>query len=279
MALKDDNKGTQLIETASREWAINTFAAVSGVAVSFLNSSDPMQGAVIGVYLRETLKTVLSTVSNSYLSQREKVRVGGLAAFAISSVAEKINQGATLRGDGFFKQLGDNTRSSAEELFEGVLLKAKNEHEERKLKHLGILYSWFCFRPEITASDANHMIKIFEGLSYRQLCILAVLGDAQTSPRDDFRPEDLTQFEDDYVFPYSLTYQETYQLIQSGLVLQRGGGGPKDFSALSDWTWIEPKQLVLSQNIGAKIYELAELSLISYADREEAEKAFRWQSK
>lgn len=99
--------------------------AVTGEAVAFLVGGPG--GAAIGGVLTK----ILSDIADRILSKREKMRVGATAAFALEKIKSYLDAGLRLRDDGFF-QGKEGNRADAEEIFEGVLLKAKNEHEEKK---------------------------------------------------------------------------------------------------------------------------------------------------
>lgn len=142
-----------------------------GGAVGFL-AGGPI-GASAGAALGVSCSHALKDIAGRFLSNREEIRIGGAAAFALNTIAIRIEKGDIPRSDGFFKEsLGD--RSESEELFEGVLLKAKNAHEERKLEHIGKLYANIVFDESCTRAEANQLVSLAENLSYSQFCLLAL---------------------------------------------------------------------------------------------------------
>jgi hypothetical protein len=85
-----------------------------------------------------------------------------------------VGSGKTLRQDDFFSS-SINERSAAEEIFEGVLYAAEREYEEKKVKYEGNLSANIVFDSRIDRASANFLLGLAQRLSYRQLCILALL--------------------------------------------------------------------------------------------------------
>lgn len=85
-------------------------------------------GAVVG----KTTKRVIIEFASRLLSSREEARIGATISYAALKIQQRLDAGDIPRSDGFFS--ADETgRSNADEIFEGVLLKAKNEIQEKKL--------------------------------------------------------------------------------------------------------------------------------------------------
>lgn len=126
-------------------------------------------GAVGGAVAGHLLGLVASDFATRMLSHREQVRVGAVIEFAASAIAAREVLGEVVRDDGFF----DGDRSSAQEVAEGVLIAAKNEHEENKIKYLGnLLASIAC--SDLDVSTANFAVSQAERLSWLDTQILAV---------------------------------------------------------------------------------------------------------
>ena len=132
-----------------------------GVALSAIGAT--------GVYQK-----VGGEMADRLLGPREKARIGCVLAMSVEILKSELDQGKTLREDGFFdKTIG---RSDAEEVMEGVLRKAQAEYEERKLEYLARLWSTACLDETFGADKLNYMVKLAEQLTYRQLVILSIAG-------------------------------------------------------------------------------------------------------
>jgi hypothetical protein len=128
-------------------------------------------GAAGGVLATRVLKRVGGELQERIFGSQQRVRIGAAFAFAAEEIASRLAAGEAPRTDGFFAE--DPARSSASELLEGVLLLAADAFEERKVRHLGWLYASVAFDPTVDPADANYLLRVARGLTYRQLCALA----------------------------------------------------------------------------------------------------------
>jgi len=105
------------------------------------------------------------------LSERESCRIAGVSALSINNIKERIDNGESLRSDSFFENDGFSN-SSAYEIFEGMLLKARSDHEERKLPLYAHLFESVCFDPSISSDNANWIVQLLDNFTYRHFEIL-----------------------------------------------------------------------------------------------------------
>ena len=59
-------------------------------------------------------------------------------------------------------------------MFEEVLLKARDEPQEKKIPYIGRLFENGCFDESIDSSTLHFLCKESENLTYRQLCIIKI---------------------------------------------------------------------------------------------------------
>ncbi len=105
-------------------------------------------------------------------------------------MSKRIEQGEKPRADGFFDSV-DSSRSKAVELFEAVLLKARQEAQERKLPYLAKLLENSVFS-RFSAEDFHAVLSIADRMRYRQFGLLAL----HTRRREfQFNPVSLTNRE------------------------------------------------------------------------------------
>lgn len=148
-------------------------AAVGSAVGSLTGPSGTVAGAAIGAAVGEACVVVLDDIAQRLLSPREEQRVAGVAALAIDNIREQLLW-REKRDDDFFEG-GPDSPSPAEEVFEGVLLAAKQEHEQLKLPYLANFYSNLVFAPYIKKAEANFLLGIAESLTYRQFCLLSLI--------------------------------------------------------------------------------------------------------
>ncbi len=110
----------RLIETGS-----NMTGAAAGGALGFIlgEAQGAAIGGVTGAVITGVVK-VLGDISHRSLSSREEIRVGTAAFVAIEKIRTKLEVGEKPRDDDFFQERESDSRSDAEEIFEGALLKS-----------------------------------------------------------------------------------------------------------------------------------------------------------
>lgn len=148
---------------------------VASTVVGFLIGGPP--GAFIGAAVGPIIKTVLK-ISNDFMlrtfSPREKIKIGAGYTYAVDTIRKYIENGKSPRTDGFFDARPSGT-SSADEILEGALIKCKNEHEEKKMKFIGNIFANAAFT-NISVDTINRVLKIAERMTYRQICLISLVG-------------------------------------------------------------------------------------------------------
>ena len=138
-------KGSHVIgTTASAALSVATGNPEVSVALATIGAT--------GIYQR-----IGTEMADRWLAPREQARVGGVIALSAEVLRQKLDQGRTLRNDGFFDTPLDG-RSAAEEVIEGVLRSAQAEYEERKLTYLARLWSNACLDEALGAARLNYLL-------------------------------------------------------------------------------------------------------------------------
>jgi hypothetical protein len=154
--------------------------ATAGGAFGLLGGpAGVVAGAAAGVAVARVFRRVGNEVVERVLGPRQRVRVGGALAVAITEIDARLDAGKRPRGDGFFDD-SEGERAKAAEILEGVLLHAANAYEERKVRYLGNLYAGIAFDETVSPATANFLLVMSDRLTYRQLAILALFGRAAT---------------------------------------------------------------------------------------------------
>lgn len=185
----------------------------AGGAIGFIGGpAGAIGGGVAGVLVSKGLVEFC----DRFLSRREQVRDGAAAGLVAVGIEQRMQSGEQLRLDSFFEG-HDITRSKAGELFEGILLKCKNEYQEKKIRYTTKIFENVAFDSNIKPEHANQVLNVVDQLSYRQLVILAFVGqnDANKfSVRDfDYREDTLDLGED-----IQFLLQDFVQLERQGLI-------------------------------------------------------------
>jgi hypothetical protein len=268
----DKDKINSLISKGSK-----ITGAASGGAFGFLIGGPG--GAAVGGTIWVVITEALSDVVNRLLSNSEKARIGAAASYAIAEIKSRLKCGQVPRNDGFFEDKKSG-RSDADEIFEGVLLKAKNEHEEKKVRILGNIFANIAFSPEFSIGEANHLLQVAEGLTYRQMCILSLVHKKEGMPKvilrensyvDDIRDEKILYGRLSYKNVSNETIsilQEAYDICHAGLMIcmfKQGQSSEDEILSLLGWVDIAPDNLVLT-GMGERYYKIMGLDDIPDED-------------
>lgn len=170
--MKQDEIKKTIIDNVG-EYAGSAAGAVAGglISAAIGGPEGAAAGSVAATAIEHMFQNMGSEIKKRTLAPLEEERVGTVYAKAKELIEEKIARGKTPRNDNFFVK-DSNSRPASEELLEGTLLAAQREHEEKKTVYLARLYANILFHPEISRPTANHLIKLAEQLTYRQIAIL-----------------------------------------------------------------------------------------------------------
>jgi hypothetical protein len=130
---------------------------------------------------------------------------------------------------------------------EAVLLKARDSYQEKKVRHLGTFYANFVFADYVSTQTAHLLLKQLERLSYRQLCLIALVGAKDSLDMEPLRRPDHCDPELDALKREEMDLHST-DLGTTGLL---SGAGP----------WVDRLSV-----LGKVIYDLAGLEEIPVTD-------------
>jgi hypothetical protein len=187
------------------EPSINVIGGVTAVGISILvgDSTGAVTAAAQPIVTGALRKGALDLMHRQ-LSRREQLRSGAVAVLAAQRVQKMINLGEELRHDGFFDSEPGN-RSLAEEIVEGVLIAAQREHEELKLPYLANMLANIAFEAMVHRAEANLLLRMGNAMSYRQLCLIALVHKKDQFPgiwqdRMSDKPTEWVTFEQSFEF-------------------------------------------------------------------------------
>lgn len=146
--------------------------SIAGSVIGGLLAGPPgmIIGGATGPLLSKALKQVGNEIQQRLISPWEEIRIGAALTFALNKLNENQKSGMQIRTDIF--EAKDHQRSDSTEIFEGIIINAQKEYEERKIKFLGCLFANICTNPNISKEHASQLIKTLSNSSYRQLCIM-----------------------------------------------------------------------------------------------------------
>jgi hypothetical protein len=162
---RKSNRTEKITETGSE-----VVGAVIGGTIGLL--AGPA-GSIGGALAATVITRVSKEFANRFLSSRETQRIGKGISLIEEKILINLQVERPLREDDFF-ELDLEGRSEAEEILESVLIKCKNEPQEKKLPYVANIFANTAFREDISASDAHYLLQISEELTYRQLCLISL---------------------------------------------------------------------------------------------------------
>lgn len=224
-----------------------------GEALAFF-AIDPITAGAAGAI--GAIIPILTDITNRVLSKREEIRVGATAAFALVRINSYLKAGHKPRQDGFFDNK-DGARSDAQEIFEGVLLKAKNEHEEKKARILGNIFANVAFWPGFSVGEANHVLQITNNSTYRQLCAVAFIEKKGQLLDIKLREKTYREISESIKYETISILQEIYDMHSLGLIYCKGESG-SGRELLRDAEDLIPSRLALDF-LGRRYYRVMEL--------------------
>lgn len=194
---------------------------LGGATLAALSKSG--WGIVAGAAAKPLIKNVFENIGKNLLEMklgsRERVRVGAAYTIAMNKIYENIKDGKK------YAEIEDrcasmNNRPIHEELLEGVLLCARDEHEENKIEFMGYLYGNIPF-VRMTRSRANYLIKLASQLSFRQLRIISIFAIISSYNLDEKLIARLNLLKDDISDP--IGKKPTKDVLSEALEMGRNG--------------------------------------------------------
>lgn len=159
------------------------------------------------------IEYLLEDYFSRQLSKLEETRVGEAARYCITKIEGKVAAGASLRKDDRFFAFNENYRSPATEIFEGILTKCKNEHEQKKSKYICNIFVNVAFGT-MSAEQVHYILKLAGTMTYRQLCLLKLICENKRN-KYNLREHEVNDIHN--AETYSLLH-EIYDLTQIRLV-------------------------------------------------------------
>lgn len=225
---------------------MTNFPAITGNALGALVGSlvGGPEGAALGGALGEAFKA-FDDVLNRQLSDEEKERVAKVTFFAVEKMKTLLDSGKQARDDWVFGEK-DDERSNAKEIFEGVLLKSKMEHEEKKIRLIANVFANLAFEPDYSSDEANNILQGISSLTYRKICILALLYKRGSFFSKGYRIRDYLL--DMNIVPHETAsvLHEILELHNAGLVISKDYGNFTDVKPVFSVENIVPAKLFLS---------------------------------
>jgi hypothetical protein len=206
-----------------RRGAELTAPAAGGMVGLLGGPPGVLAGTSLGFAIREVLLRLGDEFEQRQLGPLEKRRAGAALYWALREVEGRLEDGEEPRSDDFFAT-DDTDRGRADELLEAVLTRAMHDHEERKLRHLGVMYGSLVFRDDIKPGHANFLVQLAARLIWEQLVLIALVHETPYRNLPDW-----TRFD-----PFSLNAHgpagQLFDLARQGILVRTDNRPVTDIS-------------------------------------------------
>jgi hypothetical protein len=184
-----------------------------------ISVANPNAGIVLSALSPIIERGVKSIIPKS-LSEREDVRVEAVFMQVVQKISDKLKQGRAPRADEIY-YANEIEIPNAQEVFEGVLLKAREEHQAKKLSFYSNFFANLCFDETINMDHAHYLLGLIERLTYRQIVILAYLSDGKCIDTSRWDPSFKVSHTSE-LYRYYDFYSEYVDLYNVRLLTQAG---------------------------------------------------------
>ena len=187
--------------------------------VTSFSMASPTAG-LVGAALSPIISSGVKSVLPKSLSERENKRVEIVFVQAVQKICNKLDHGVVPRSDEIY-YANEVEIPNAQEVFEGVLLKAREEHQAKKLCFYSNFFANLCFDETINMDHAHYLLGLIERLTYRQLVVLAYLSDGKCIDTSRWDPSFKVAHTSE-LYKYYDFYSEYVDLYNVRLVTQAG---------------------------------------------------------
>ena len=246
----DKNKLKKYLETGA-----DIAGGIAGGAIGLIGGPA---GAILGGGLGVALTSGVKEIVNRNLAEREKSRTAASVAYIFTGIQNKLDSGIQVRQDSFFDS--SNGRSSAEELFEGVLLKCKDQYQEKKIKYISKIFEKATFDTGISPETANQILSMAESFTYRKYCVISFFAQKETLYNTDELMKEVYSWYPNAEFSFELEIlkQDIFELVNLGIIDQNN-------LMMVTRNEVIPENFKLTK-IGQALYELMDLNEIPKED-------------
>ena len=218
-----------------------------------------LQHKEYGEEIENLYENIINDLYEDIYTLKERKRILTTLYYSLKIIDENIDKKVHIREDKFFTKYNEEEALS-KELMEGIVICARNEHEENKLKYYGYLLGNMMFKENLDKDECNRLIRISRNLSYCQIKLINMYVISQTIQVPILKREDYTKTG---IGDYKLLgiLQDTLDMIQKSIL---NGSG----KLVLDVVQINPSQIKV-QGIGTLLYNLMSLNKMPYDELED----------
>ncbi|MDU2200991.1 MAG: hypothetical protein E7E15_07985 [Terrisporobacter othiniensis] len=218
-----------------------------------------LDGKKYGKELERLYEEFIDEIREHVYSKKESKKILVTLYFSLKIIKENIDKNMNIKEENFII-INNENKLLIEEFMDGIVINAKNEHEENKLKYYGYLLGNLIFKENLDRDESNRLIKISRSLSYCQIKLINMYIISQMIQVPILKREDYTKtgIENHRLLG---VLQDTLDMIQKSIL---NGSG----KLVLDIVQINPSKVKV-QGIGTLLYNLMGLSKMPYDEMED----------
>ena len=218
-----------------------------------------LDGKKYGKELERLYEEFIDEIREHVYSKKESKKILVTLYFSLKIIKENLDKNMNIKEENFII-INNENKLLIEEFMYGIVINAKNEHEENKLKYYGYLLGNLIFKENLDRDESNRLIKISRSLSYCQIKLINMYIISQMIQVPILKREDYTKTG---IENYRLlgVLQDTLDMIQKSIL---NGSG----KLVLDIVQINPSKVKV-QGIGTLLYNLMGLSKMPYDEMED----------
>lgn len=218
-----------------------------------------LDGKKYGKELERLYEEFIYEIREHVYSKKESKKILVTLYFSLKIIKENLDKNMNIKEENFII-INNENKLLIEEFMDGIVINAKNEHEENKLKYYGYLLGNLIFKENLDRDESNRLIKISRSLSYCQIKLINMYIISQMIQVPILKREDYTKTG---IENYRLlgVLQDTLDMIQKSIL---NGSG----KLVLDIVQINPSKVKV-QGIGTLLYNLMGLSKMPYDEMED----------
>lgn len=218
-----------------------------------------LDGKKYGKELERLYEEFIDEIREHVYSKKESKKILVTLYFSLKIIKENLDKNMNIKEENFII-INNENKLLIEEFMDGIVINAKNEHEENKLKYYGYLLGNLIFKENLDRDESNRLIKISRSLSYCQIKLINMYIISQMIQVPILKREDYTKtgIENHRLLG---VLQDTLDMIQKSIL---NGSG----KLVLDIVQINPSKVKV-QGIGTLLYNLMGLSKMPYDEMED----------
>ena len=157
--------------------ASRLIGSASGAAAGLVIAGPPgaMIGSLLAPFITDSLEKLTGEFINRQLGDRQYIRAGAGFTLLELAIKEHLSRGEKVQ-EGEFSTTDESGRRPIDEVTEQAILAMINSVDERRIPYLANFYAALYFDETISRTSIPTLSAIADGLNYRAMCILNLVG-------------------------------------------------------------------------------------------------------